>query len=328
MNDYVPAARWRGGHRMTVYTWARPRRFPRLPPPRPRYFDVADDARVLAHCHWQAEPRTRPTVLALHGLEGSSSAHYMRGLADKAWAAGCNIVLLNQRNCGGTEALSPRLYHSGLTADPAAVVRELIDADRLPAIGLVGYSLGGNLTLKLMGEYGELPPPEVKGACAVSPTLDLACCVDALERPGNWLYQWNFVRGLKARMRRMAAAWPGRFDLRPMTAIRSVRAFDDAYTAPHHGFAGAADYYYRAASLRVADRIRVPTLIVSAKDDPFIPPAQFDDPAVAGNPSITRTITDHGGHCGFVEDLPGQDDGYWAERVAIRFLLARLAGPR
>lgn len=308
---------------MTVYTWARPRRFPRLPAPRPRYFDVADDARVLAHCYWQPAPRACPTVLALHGLEGSSSAHYMRGLADKAWAAGCNVVLLNQRNCGGTEALSARLYHSGLTHDPGFVVRELIDVDRLPAIGVVGYSLGGNLTLKLMGEYGDAPPTEVQAACAVSPTLDLARCVDALERPENWLYQWNFVRGLKGRMRRMAAAWPGRFDLRPMAAIRSVRQFDEAYTAPHHGFDGAADYYHRAASLRVADRIRVPTLIVSAKDDPFIPPDQFDEPAVTGNAAITRVLTEHGGHCGFVEDLPGQDDGYWAERVAIRFLLAR-----
>lgn len=324
MNDYVPATRWRGGHRMTVYTWARPRRFPRLPAPRPRYFDVAEDARVLAHCHWQPEPRACPTVLALHGLEGSSSAHYMRGLADKAWAAGCNVVLLNQRNCGGTERLSARLYHSGLTHDPAFVVRELIEVDRLPAIGIVGYSLGGNLTVKLMGEYAGDPPAPVKAACAVSPTLDLARCVDALERPENRLYQWNFVRNLKARMRRMAAAWPGRFDLRPLRAIRTVRQFDDVYTAPHHGFAGAADYYHRAAAMRVADRVRLPTLVLSARNDPFVPPDQFDDPAVAGNPAITRLLTDDGGHCGFVEHLAGHDDGYWAERVAIGFLLGRM----
>jgi predicted alpha/beta-fold hydrolase len=328
MDPYVPAARWRGGHRMTVYTWARPRRFPRLPAPQPRYFDVAPDARVLAHCYWQPAPATRGTVLALHGLEGSSSAHYMLGLADKAWAAGCNVVLLNQRNCGGTEALSAGLYHSGLTADPTFVLRELIEVDRLPAIGIVGYSLGGNLTLRMLGEFGDAAPAQVRAACAVSPTLDLQCCVDALERRENWLYEWNFVRNLKARLRRKAALWPGRFDVAPLARIRTVRQFDEAYTAPAFGFRDATDYYYRAAALRLVDRIRVPTLIVSAKDDPFVPPGQFDEPAVTGNPAITRVITEHGGHCGFVEDLPGQDDGYWAERVAIGYLRGRLTvGP-
>lgn len=324
MDSFVPATRWRGGHRMTIYTWARPRRFPRLPRAVPRYFDVAGDARVLAHCYWQRRPRMAPTVLALHGLEGSSSAHYMLGLADKAWAAGCNVVLLNQRNCGGTERLCAGLYHSGLTHDPGFVLRELIELDRLPAIGLVGYSLGGNLTLKLVGELGGDAPSALKAACAVSPTLDLAVCVGALERPENWLYEWNFVRSLKARMRRKAAAWPGCFDIGRLSSIRTVRQFDDAYTAPHHGFAGADDYYHRASAARVAERIRVPTLILSAKDDPFIPPAQFDAPELAGNPFVTRVITDHGGHCGFVEEIPGQDDGYWAERMAIRFLRERM----
>ena len=104
--DFAPAPGLEGGHRMTLYTWVRPRYFPRLPAPQPRYFDVAPDARVLAHCHWQPDRRQHPTLLALHGLEGSTEAHYMRGLADKAYAAGLNVVLLNQRNCGGTEHLS------------------------------------------------------------------------------------------------------------------------------------------------------------------------------------------------------------------------------
>jgi hypothetical protein len=320
MDAFVPLSGWRGGHRMTVYAWAKPRHFPRLPVPSCRYFDVAADARVLSHCHWQPNRRDRPTLLALHGLEGSSSAHYMRGLADKAWARGWNVVLLNQRNCGGTERLSAGLYHSGLTADPFVVIRELSVVDGLGCIGLVGYSLGGNLTLKLAGEYGARALPPVKAACAVSPTMELEHCITALERRENRVYEWNFVRSLKARMRRKAAAWPGRFDLGRLGAIRTVRQFDEAYTAPHHGFAGAADYYRRAASMRVADRIDIPTLIISARNDPFVPPDQFDAPPVASNPHVTRLITDEGGHCGFVTAANAQDDGYWAERRAISFL--------
>jgi predicted alpha/beta-fold hydrolase len=316
---FAPAARWRGGHRMTIYTWARPRRFARLPAPVPRYFDVSGDARVLAHCFWQPRRHERPTILALHGLEGSSSAHYMRGLADKAWARGWSAVLLNQRNCGGTERLSSGLYHSGLTADPRFVLEELLAIDRVPAIGVVGYSLGGNLAMKLAGEFGAAAPSALKAVCAVSPTMELAACVDALERPTNRLYEWNFVKGLKARMRRKAAAWPGRFDLQPLRRIRTVREFDEAYTAPHHGFDGASDYYHRAASMRVAHRVRVPALIVSAEDDPFVPAGQFDDPSLSSNPAVTRLITRYGGHCGFVTDAGPGRDGYWAEDTAVGF---------
>ena len=127
-----------GGHAQTLYAWARPRRFPSLPEPEPRFFDVADDARVLAHCHWQADRRRRPTLVLLHGLEGSSLAHYMYGLSDKAWAQGWNVVRLNQRNCGNTEHLSRGLYHSGLTHDPLFVLRELIGLDGLRSLALAG----------------------------------------------------------------------------------------------------------------------------------------------------------------------------------------------
>jgi predicted alpha/beta-fold hydrolase len=317
---YIPSRRWAGGHVMTVYTWARRRAFPRLPEPEAREFRVAPDTRVLAHCYWQPERAARGTVLALHGLEGSSQAHYMRGIADKAYARGHNVVLLNQRNCGGTEAWCEGLYHSGLTADPAAVMRELIASERLRAIGIVGYSLGGNLSVKLAGECGGDGPPELKAVCAVSPTLDLAACVRALERRSNVAYQFNFVRNLRGRMRRKAALWPGRYDLGPLARVWTVRAFDEAYTAPHHGFRDAADYYHRASALRVAHRIRVPTLIVASDNDPFVPQEQFRDPAITANPHISVVITRDGGHCGFVAESPQGYDGYWAEEVAVGFV--------
>ena len=203
----------------------------------------------------------------------------MRGMADKAWAAGWNVVRLNQRNCGGTEQLSRGLYHSGLTHDPLFVMRELIDADGLPAIAVAGYSLGGNVALKLAGELGDEAPPQLMAVCAVSPTMDLAVCVDALERRANYPYQWNFVRNLKARMRRKAALFPGDFSVEPLGRIWTVRAV-------RRGLHGAVLRLRRTppttttapARMRAIDRIRVPTLILTAENDPFVPPDPFRDP--------------------------------------------------
>jgi predicted alpha/beta-fold hydrolase len=320
MSDvFVPHPRLMNGHAMTLWAWARRRAFPRLPEPEHRLFQVAPDARVLAHCHWQRRRSAHPTLLALHGLEGSSQAHYMRGVADKAWAAGFNVVRLNQRNCGGTEHLSATLYHSGLSADADWVLRELA-AEGLDRFGIVGYSLGGNLALKLAGDYGTAAPWFLRAVVAISPVMDLPRCVDALERPGNAIYQWNFVRNLKARMRRKVAAFPERFSAEPLARVRTVRDFDEAYTAPHFGFRDAGDYYHRAAALRVVDRVAVPTLVLTAADDPFVPPEPFADPALTGNPHVTTVVSRHGGHCAFVARPNGAHDGYWAEWRAVDFV--------
>jgi uncharacterized protein len=324
MTTYTPKRGLRNGHVMTVYTWARSRHFPRLPPPSDRLFDVAPETQILAHCHWQPQPTEHPALVALHGLEGSSAAHYMRGLADKAYAAGFNVVLLNQRNCGGTERLAAGLYHSGLTADADHVIRELADADGVRQVIVAGYSLGGNLALKLAGEYGDAPPPQLRGVCAVSPVIDLELCVRALERRQNFCYQWNFVRGLKGRMRRKAQWFPGRFPVERVGSIRTVREFDEVFTAPHFGFRDASDYYYRASAMRVIDRVRVPTLAITAEDDPFVPPAPFRDPQVTSNLNIRIVMTPHGGHCGFLTESRNGDDGYWAESEIVKFALSRV----
>ena len=305
---------------MTLFGWGNPRYFPRLPASTIRYFDVTPDTRVLAHCHWHARAWERPTLVLLHGLNGSSDAHYMRGTSAKAFERGINVVRLNQRNCGNTEHLCPGLFHSGLTVDVRAVIDELLAVDGLSTIAVAGYSLGGNLALKLAGEYGDATPHAVKAFCAVSPILEIGECVRALERPGNVLYQWNFVKDLKRRMRRKARFWPGRFDISALGRIRTVREFDDAYTAPHFGFRDADDYYLRASALRVAGRIRTPTLIITAKDDPFVPWQAFHDAAVKRNPSIMLLDCEHGGHCGFVGPATGMDDGYWAERRIVEFV--------
>lgn len=304
---------------MTVFCWAARRRFA-LPEPEARLVQVTPDTQVLAHCYWQPDRAARPTILALHGLEGSSSAHYMLGIADKALGAGLNAILLNQRNCGGTEHLAPGLYHSGLIEDAALLIRQLAQTDGIMRVFAAGYSLGGNLALRLAGTHPPSDLPTLKGVCAVSPVFDLEACVRALERPSNFLYQWNFVRHLKGRMRRKHVHYPGRFDLSRLDTIRTVREFDAVYTAPSFGFSSAEDYYHRAAALRVIDRIRVPALIITAEDDPFVPHESFRDPAVLGNPNVTLLVTRHGGHCGFLADRNGSDDdGYWAERQIVDF---------
>jgi predicted alpha/beta-fold hydrolase len=152
--------------------------------------------------------------------------------------------------------------------------------------------------------------------------------VRALERRQNLFYQLNFVRGLRARMRRKAEHQPGRFPVGRLDSVWTVRQFDEVFTAPHFGFGGASDYYHRASAMRVVDRIRVPALILTAEDDPFVPAAPFASPALQGNPQVHVTVTRHGGHCAFLGPALEGDDGYWAEREIVRFAQAVTApGP-
>ncbi len=318
MREYRPHPWLRGGHRMTLAAWARRRSFAGLPPAEARLFRIDDETQVLAHCHWQPDRTSRPTIVIHHGLEGSSDAHYVRGIAAKAFARGFNAVRLNQRNCGGTEHLSQGLYHSGLSQDVVRLLTELAQRDGLPSFVVAGYSLGGNVALRLAGAFGD-QIPRVKGVCAVSPTLDLTACMDLLERPANRIYQWHFMHSLRRRIRLKAKLFPHLYDVRGLGGLWSVRGFDDRYTAPHHGFKDAADYYHQMSSIRVVDRIRVPTLVITAEDDPFIAVESFRAPVVQANPHLTVVITKHGGHCGFIEAPGNGSDGFWAEDAIVAF---------
>jgi predicted alpha/beta-fold hydrolase len=174
--------------------------------------------------------------------------------------------------------------------------------------------------LKLAAEYGVHPPAALKAVAAVSPIIEIGECVRALERPANRLYQWNFVKDLKRRMRRKNRAHPGHFDLSRLRSVRTVREFDEVYTAPHFGFRSADDYYHRASSLRIVHRIAVPALVITAEDDPFVPTAPFHDAGITGNPYIDLRVCEHGGHCGFVGPPAfAGDDGYWAENQIVDF---------
>ena len=174
-----------------------------LPEPEARLFQVDSFSRLLGQCHWQAgKPRDTPVIAIVHGLEGSADSYYMQGIAEKAFHRGFHVVRLNQRNCGGTEKLTPTLYNSGMSGDYRAVFEELANVDGFERIFFAGYSMGGNLVTKMAGEYGDDFPQALRGVCAVCPALDLSACADALERGIIICTQRHFVKGLMARYAR------------------------------------------------------------------------------------------------------------------------------
>ncbi len=199
------------------------------------------------------------------------------------------------------------------------MVKELIEKDQISTMVLVGFSLGGNLVLKLAGEYGAEAPPEILGVCAVSPSVDLTASAELILKRSNWIYQQDFVRRLKNRIRTKQKLYPELYDISGLPKVRTVRQFDELFTAPAHGFANADDYYYRSSSLRVIDQIRIPTLIIHAEDDPFIPIAPLRDPAVANNPHVLLLATENGGHVAFISANPNGEDRFWAENRVVEF---------
>ncbi|MGA8036583.1 MAG: alpha/beta fold hydrolase [Candidatus Acidiferrales bacterium] len=306
---------------MTIASNFWPRPVPRLPRSVTRDFETEPGTRVRGDCHWQRSPSKHPTLVVVHGLEGSSASGYARGTAEKAWVAGFNVVRLNQRNCGGTEKLSPTLYHSGLSVDILGVVADLIERDGLPEIFTAGYSMGGNLVLKMAGELGDAAPDQFMGVVAIAPALDLAACATALEKRGNFIYQNHFVTRLKRHMRYKASLYPEIYQMeqiKDFAKVKTVRGFDDAVTARFCGFRSADDYYETCSALRVIAGIRRPTLIITAKNDPFVPFEPFEDPAIRENPFITCVTPEHGGHCAFISSSSG-DERFWAEARLVEF---------
>lgn len=332
--------RWlTNGHLQTVAGNFLPRQS-HLPPPVAELVEVCPargtqiSSQVLCECHWQpADVRSaRPTVILLHGLEGSSNSQYVVGNANKFWNAGCNVIRMNMRNCGGTKyetaKLTPTLYHSGLSNDVKRVMQFFLERERLESISLIGYSMGGNLVLKLAGELGDAAPPELTTVVGVSPVVDIAPSVDALHEPVNRMYERKFLSALLKRFRRKAALFPRAFDPQVATGIGSVREFDNRITALYSGFQSADDYYYRAAAARVLDRVTVPTLVIHACDDPFIRLTPSTRAIIEANPHITLLETERGGHCAFLgpSDPADGNDGYWAEHTALRFVLSDARG--
>ena len=269
-----------------------------------------------------------PLLVISHGLEGSSRASYVRGLAAAAARKGFSVAAWNFRGCSGEPNRLLRQYHSGETGDLAAVVSRLVAEDPARPVLLAGFSLGGNQLVKWMGERGEDLPAPVRAAVAISVPFDLEACASALDGPGFWpfVYRERFLRRLRRKALRKAAEHPGSIDARAVRASRTFAEYDGLVTARLHGFSSAQDYWRRCSAARFVGAVRRDLLLLSADDDPLVPAWSIPVGEARDNPRITLEVTPGGGHVAFVAgSLTGP--AFWAEERAVAFLQDRLEHP-
>jgi len=285
---------------------------PQFPATR-RHYRIDSSTTIVALEH-QPHSGARAQLVLLHGLEGSADSGYMNSLSQAALLRGFGVHRVNSRTCGGTEDLCETMYHSGLTSDTRAILEDIRERHFGPAF-VMGFSLGGNVALKLAGELGETDL--VAGFCAVSTPIDLATCVRSLEKRSNILYSKRFLRALCNRIRRKRRSAPHLYPTSGLGNVKTVWEFDDLVTAPLFGFGTAANYYATQSSMHYLDGIRVPTLVLCSKDDPLVPFSVYSHPAFDTNPALTLIATEHGGHLGFLARGPSR---FWLDQVALDWM--------
>ncbi len=309
-SSFAPPLPLANGHVQTVLAAMRPR-LARVEFRRER-LELADGD--FLDLDWAGGGAGRAVILT-HGLEGSSGDPYVRGMAAKFTEAGWDVLAWNFRGCGGEPNRLPRAYHSGDTPDLAAVIEHA--AQRAPRLALVGFSLGGNMTLKYLGERE--PHPAILGAAAISAPVDLASSARAMDR--RWssrLYLRRLVRRLVGKVRKKAAAFPGLIDVTHIDGVHGFGDFDNCFTAPIHGFRDAEDYWTRSSARQFLGSIRVPALLLNARDDPFLTPGCFPIAEARASAHFHLEMPESGGHLGFIESV--LDPFTWAERRAAEFL--------
>jgi predicted alpha/beta-fold hydrolase len=294
---------------LAAHFWKRPDAGPSYPLVR-RLFRTEPAVQVAVDSQ-QPPGQLAGHVVMVHGLEGSSAAGYMRSLSAAAVRAGFAAHRFHMRTCGSTEHLCTTLYHAGLTSDLDSVVRQL-QAENSAPLFLVGFSLGGNVVLKLAGELAGGGPALIRGVCGVSTPLDLEACARRIAEPHNRFYQKRFVNRMRARL-----CATGRYQPRDFAGLTSVWQIDDRITAPSFGFGNAENYYRTQSAVRFLDRIRVPVLLIQARDDTFIPFDIFSAPALRANPLIELRVTASGGHLGFIGRRPHR---LWLDETILEWI--------
>lgn len=313
---FAPALVLRNAHLQTIAANLLPRRRPALPAGERVLLRAPDGVPLVARIHWQPGPRdASPAVVLIHGLEGNADTHYVVGAAAKLLAAGWHVIRLNLRGCGEGEALTPTLHHGGRSDDLAAVLTQLRRDFGLATLAVLGFSLGGALVLRLLGERGTVPG--LIAAVALSPLLNPEHVQRHLDRPGSVVYRRFFLHLMAWRLRRRAALFPRHFPAGERFTADRVEDFDDRHTAPRIGRASARDYYRSADALPLLANITTPTLLVHAQDDPIVPFAGLQHADFGAH--VRTEFPRHGGHLGFYRRAPGSD-GYWAEDRAVAFL--------
>jgi predicted alpha/beta-fold hydrolase len=315
LRPYFPLVR--NPHLLTIAASLWPRRLDEQRfPVEAKLYQSEPDVRVLIHTQQPAREPVAEAVL-IHGLEGSSDSVYMRSMAQTLLEADCAVHRFNIRTCGGTEFLCSTLYHAGLTSDLFAWLMDL-DRRRRTPVFLVGFSLGANIALKLAGEMGDDARRILHGVCGVSTPIDLAACARCIGEKRNRLYEWHFLRRMRQRLCLRARVLPHTPFAAAARDVRTLWDFDDRITAPAFGFSGADQYYSTQSCGRFLDTIRVPALLIQAKDDPLIPFTSFDHPAISRNPRIQLLDVEHGGHIGFLsKPLPR----IWVDGVVRDWIL-------
>ncbi len=276
---------------------------------------------------WGPEPAPgSPIALILHGLEGSSERRYVRNMGRELYARGVQPVAMNFRGCSGEANRALRFYHSGETSDPRWLVEHIRTRHPARRLGVMGFSLGGNMALKMMGERPDGGAGLVSAAAVMSVPYDLAAGCALLEESFmGRVYSEYFLRSLRRKIEGKAKALASHVDLEAAREAKTIRAFDDLVTAPINGFAGASEYYARCSSARFLDGIAVPTLLLHAVDDPFLPRDAIPRDALEANPALTPLLHSGGGHVGFLDGVPWAPR-FWGEETCAAFLAAKLGG--
>jgi hypothetical protein len=314
-STYTPPPLLDGGHRQTLYA-SLVRRVDFAYDRRERITTPDDDFLDL---DWAEINGTDPQGVAIitHGLEGSADRRYVRGMARTFVRRGWTVCALNLRGCSGETNRQVATYHSGKTDDLALVVDHVLDQGYAPVV-LVGFSLGGNLTLKYLGERSSQVDDRIQGAAALSAPVDLSASADQIDRWSNWHYTQYFLHSLRQKMRVKARQHPDRVSTKRLRRIQTLRGFDDAYTAPLHGFDGADDYYRRASSKPLLSDLTVPTLLLNAANDPFLPPSCYPRSIARDHDQLILEAPKSGGHVGFVSFNDAGE--YWSEQRTTSFL--------
>jgi predicted alpha/beta-fold hydrolase len=313
-SNYIPPFGLRNAHLQTIYPTLF-RKVPVVTNERERMITPDGD---FIDLDWARGSGATRLVVITHGLEGHSRSHYCQGMATAFQQAGWDALAWNFRGCSGEPNHQLRSYHSGATEELQTVLNHVFAKTTYEEISLVGFSLGGNLTLKYLGGIGTNIDSRIKSAVGISVPCDLASSSKQLERRSNRIYMARFMRSLRAKIREKAKRFPKQLNLDGLEKMRSFAEFDDAYTAPIHGFAGASDYWTQCSCRPVLTQIAVPTLLINALDDPFMTPECYPHDAANTNPEFTLETPTHGGHLGFV--TLGDEGTYWSERRAVEFL--------